>query len=323
MMKSCIAAFFGLTLFCGAAFAAEDKITVWFDAGGSPGEPYARTLQNGAQAAADALGVDIKFVYTDWNAEKMITSFKQGMATKPDGMVVIGAPGDDAYMPLIDQAFKQGIQVMCVDTPLPKTFERFQPQGFSYIGVNNYGQGEMMANRCISHFGLKKGDKVFIWGLRSVPGRGLRAQAMTDVFTKAGLEVDYLEISPEANKEAALGAPILTGYIASHKDCKLIVIDHAALTAQAGTALRSAGIKPGAVQIAGFSLSPATADAIKAGYVGLVSEGQPYMMAYLAVNQIVLNKRGNFGGIYVDTAGGFVTKDNIEMIAPLAEKAIR
>ena len=41
MMKSCIAAFFGLALFCGAAFAAEDKITVWFDAGGSPGESYA------------------------------------------------------------------------------------------------------------------------------------------------------------------------------------------------------------------------------------------------------------------------------------------
>ena len=36
MMKSCIAAFFGLALFCGAAFAAEDKMTVWFDAGGSP-----------------------------------------------------------------------------------------------------------------------------------------------------------------------------------------------------------------------------------------------------------------------------------------------
>ena len=47
------------------------------------------------------------------------------------------------------------------------------------------------------------------------------------------------------------------------------------------------------------------------------------MAAYLAVNQIVLNKRGSFGGIYVDTAGGFVTKDNIDQIAPLAEKAIR
>ena len=323
MMKSCIAAFFGLALFCGAAFAAEDKMTVWFDAGGSPGEPYARTLQNGAQQAADDLGVDIKFVYTDWNAEKMITSFRQGMATNPDGMVVIGAPGDDAYMPIIGEAIGKGIQVMCVDTPLPKTFEKYQSKGFSYIGTDNYGQGKMTAEQCISYFGLKEGDAVLVWGLKSIPGRGDRAQALVDVFTKAGLKTDYLEISPEANKEAALGAPILTGYIAAHKDCKLIVIDHGALTAQAGTALRSAGIKPGTVQIAGFSLSPATAEAIQSGYVGLVSEGQPYMMGYLAVSQIVLNKRGSFGGVYVDTAGGFVTKDNIAQIAPLAEKAIR
>ncbi len=322
-MKRGIAVIAAILLFCGSAFAADDKLTVWFDAGGSPGETYATVLQNGAQQAADDLGIEIKFVYSDWNAEKMITNFKQGMATKPDGMVIIGAPGDDAYMPLVGQAIEQGIQVMCVDTPLPKTFEKFQPAGYSYIGVDNYGQGKMMAERCLSHFGLKKGDKVLVWGLKSVPGRGLRAQALVDVFTGAGLNVDYLEISPEANKEATLGAPILTGYIASHKDCKLIVIDHGALTAQAGTALRSAGIKPGTVGIGGFSLSPATAAAIKAGYVGLISEAQPYMMAYLAVNQIALNKRGSFGGIYVDTAGGFVTKDNVDQIAPLAEKAIR
>ena len=60
-------------------------------------------LQNGAQQAADDLGIEIKFVYSDWNAEKMITNFRQGMATNPDGMVVIGAPGDDAYMPLIGE----------------------------------------------------------------------------------------------------------------------------------------------------------------------------------------------------------------------------
>ena len=128
-------------------------------------------------------------------------------------------------MPLIGEAIGKGIQVMCVDTPLPKTFERYQSKGYSYIGVDNYGQGKMLAERSLAHFGLKKGDKVLVWGLKSVPGRGLRAQALVDVYTNAGLNVDYLEISPEANKEATLGAPILTGYIASHKDCKLIVID--------------------------------------------------------------------------------------------------
>ena len=34
-------------------------------------------------------------------------------------------------------------------------------------------------------------------------------------------------------------------------------------------------------------------------------------------------KVGGFGGLVIDTAGGFVDKDNIEQIAPLAEKGVR
>ncbi|MEG1603829.1 MAG: substrate-binding domain-containing protein, partial [Cloacibacillus sp.] len=215
MIKRFFATVMLLAMTTGCASAAE-KMKVWFDAGGSPGESYATVLQNGAAAAAKELGIEIKFVYSDWNAEKMITNFRQGMASKPDGMVVIGVPGDASYEPLIGEAIAAGTQVMCVDTPLPKTFDKYQSKGFSYIGVDNYGQGRMMGEKCLTQFGLKKGDKVLVWGLKSIPGRGLRAQAILDVFNKAGLKADYLEISPEANKEATLGAPILTGYIASH-----------------------------------------------------------------------------------------------------------
>lgn len=312
-----------LGLFLTAGASAEDRLKIWFDAGGSPGESYAMVLQNGAAAAAADMKVDISFVYSDWSPEKMLTNFRQGLAGKPDGMVVIGAPGDDAYEPLIDEAFAQGVIVSCVDTPLPRLYKKYQPQGFGYMGTHNYTQGASMAERCLEYFKLKTDEKVFVWGLKSVPGRGERAKGLIDVFEKAGLKVDYLEISPEANKEATMGGPILTGYLSSNPDCKLVVIDHGALTAQAGNALRSAGINPEKVHVAGFSLSPATAEAIRGGYVDLVAEGQPYMMGYFAVTQIVQSKKGGFGGFSIDTAGGYVSRDNIDKVGPLAEKGIR
>jgi len=312
-----------LILIPAAGASADDKLKIWFDAGGSPGESYSMVLQNGAANAAKDMNVDITFVYSDWSPEKMLTNFRQGLAGKPDGMVVIGAPGDDAYEPLIDEAFAQGVIVACVDTPLNRLYKKYQPQGFGYMGTNNYVQGSSMAERCLDYFKLQSGDKVFVWGLKSVPGRGERAKGLIDVFEKAGMKVDYLEISPEANKEASLGGPILTGYLSANEDCKLVVIDHGALTAQAGNALRSAGMKPDRVNIGGFSLSPATAEAITSGYVDLVSEGQPYMMGYLAVTQIVQSKKGGFGGFNIDTAGGYVSKENIAQVGPLAEKGIR
>lgn len=299
------------------------RMKIWFDTGGGPGEAYGTVLQNGAAAAAKDLNIDISFVYSDWSAEKMLKNFREGLAAKPDGMVVIGVPDDDAYEPLIDQAFNQGAVVTCVDTPLPRMYQKYQSKGFGLIGPDNYNQGKLMAERCVDYFKLQKGEKVFVWGLKSLPGRGRRAQAIIEVFEKAGLTVDYLEISPEANKDATLGAPILTGYLSANKDCKLVVIDHGALTAQAGNALRSAGIEPDAVAVAGFSLSPATAEGIKTGYVDLVGEGQPYLIGYLAVTTLLQSKEAGFGGLVIDTAGGFVTKENIDMIAPLAEKGIR
>ncbi len=301
----------------------EKRMKIWFDTGGGPGESYSSVLQNGATQAAKDLNIDISFVYSDWSAEKMLKNFKEGLASKPDGMVVIGVPGDDGYAPLIDEALGQDILVTCVDTPLQALYKKYQSRGFSLIGPNNYNQGKLLAEKSLDFFNLKTGDRVFLWGLRSLPGRGRRSQAITDVFEKTGLVVDYLEISPEINKDASLGTPVLTGYLSSNPDCKLVVIDHGALTAQAGNALRSGGIDADSVAVAGFSLSPATAEAIKTGYVDLVGEGQPYLMGYLAVSTLVQSKKCGFGGLIMDTAGGFVSKENIDAIAPLAEKGIR
>lgn len=327
-MKKIAMLLLALALFPSLALGAdadktEKKFKIWFDTGGGPGESYGTVLQNGAAAAARDLGLDIAFVYSDWSAEKMLENFRQGLASKPDGMVVIGVPGDDAFEPLIDQAFAQGAIVTCVDTPLPRLYQKYQSRGFGLIGPDNYNQGKMLAERCVTQFGLRKGDRVMVWGLKSLPGRGRRAQAILDVFEKAGLTADYIEISPEINKDATLGGPVLTGYLSSNEDCKLVVIDHGALTAQSGNALRAAGMQPDRVAVAGFSLSPATAEAIRSGYLDLVGEGQPYLIGYLAVVNLLQSHLCGFGGLVIDTAGGFVDKANIEQISPLAEKGVR
>ena len=50
----------------------QKRMKIWFDTGGSPGESYGSVLQNGAAQAAEDLNIDIRFVYSDWSAEKML-----------------------------------------------------------------------------------------------------------------------------------------------------------------------------------------------------------------------------------------------------------
>ncbi|VFQ44620.1 substrate-binding domain-containing protein [Desulfoluna butyratoxydans] len=296
---------------------------IWFDTGGPVGGTYNTVVYNGAKAAASDIGARISFVYSDWSPEKMIENFKKALAEKPTGIVVMGLPGDSAFAPLIDEARKSGILVTTVDTPLPKTQGKYQAEGFGFIGPDNYTQGKSMATECLQRFGLKKGDRAFVWGLKRLPTRGRRAVGILEVLEDAGVTVDYLEISPEIDKDPSLGTPVVTGYLASHPDCKLMVIDHGALTAQMENFLRAAAVKPDEINVAGFSLSPATATAIQNGFVDLIGDAQPFLLGYFSVLQIALTEKYGFSGLNIDTGGGFIGADNLSLIAPLAKKGLR
>jgi simple sugar transport system substrate-binding protein len=306
-----------------AAPRSGEGLTIWFDAGGSPGESFATIVQNGTKAAQNDLGCKLSFVYSDWNPEKMIENLKQGIAAKPDGIVLMGLAGDDATLPLIDEAYAKGIRVTCVDTNLPKSLAKYQSKGFGFIGTDYDVQGSVLAQEALARSGLKTGERAFVWGLKSLEDRGRRARAIIRVLENAGAVVDYVEISPEINKDASLGTPVVTAYLANHADCRLMIVDHGALTAQMENFLKAANVGQDKIYVAGFSLSPATATAIENGYVDLVSEMQPYLLGYLSVVQTVMTKRYGFSGLNIDTGGGLIHKGNIGQVAPLAKQAIR
>ncbi|PIE54660.1 MAG: hypothetical protein CSA35_04630 [Dethiosulfovibrio peptidovorans] len=308
----------------GAELAPSGEgLRVWFDTGGPVGGPYNTIVANGARQAARDMGCELALVYSDWSPEKMLENFKNGLATLPDGMIVYGAPGDDAYEPLIQEAFDKGIVVTAIDASLPRLQPMYQSRGFGFVGPNGWKQGEDLAKEVLRRGKFKKGDRAFVWGLKRLKNRGERARGILKTFEDAGLVVDYMEISPEVNKDTALGTPIVTGYLSSHPDCKIMIMDHGALTSQVGNFLRAAGVKPGEIFVAGFSLSPATAQAIDEGYLTLVSEHQPYLLGYLSVLQVVQTKRYGFGGLVVDTGGGFISAENVKTVAPLAAQGIR
>ncbi len=333
MKKQCISIFTAMAiclfLLTGNAFATDklpplgQGITIWFDTGGPVGGPYNTIVQNGAMQAASDLGAEVKYLYSDWNPEKVVENLKKSIAAAPDGIVLMGLPGDDALAPFIDEAFGKGIVVTCVDTGLPKTLKKYKSKGFGFIGTDYDVMGTVLAEESLKRSGLKKGDRAMIWGLKRLEDRGRRARAMIRTLEEAGIVVDYIEISQEIDKDTAMGTPVITGYLSSHPDCKMMLIDHGALTSQTENFLRAAGVKPDEIFVGGFSLSPATATAIESGYVDLVSEMQPYLLGYVSVAQIVFTKKYGFTGLELDTGGGLVHKDNISLIAPLAKKGIR
>jgi simple sugar transport system substrate-binding protein len=325
---SIVALLLSLLLPIAAVGAQEDTATcagvdIVFFPGGSPGGPFETVVYNGAVRAAEELGANVQYVWSDWDPQKMVTQLNEAVATNPDGIAIMGHPGDEAYRAIVDQAESQGIIITAMNVPLSDLQAQYGANGFGYVGAFQYTAGYSLAEEAVRRFGLGDGDKAMVWGLLSQPGRGERTRGVVEGLEAAGLQVDYLEIDSATNSDPTAGIATFTGYVSSNPDVKLVVTDHGNLTASLETLLTAANKGPDDIFTAGFDLSPATVTAIEGGWTDLVIDQQQWLQGYLPILQICLAKNYNFSGLTIDTGAGFASADNVAVLAPLVEQGIR
>jgi simple sugar transport system substrate-binding protein len=294
-----------------------------FFPGGAPGGGFETVVYNGAVAAAEDTGADVQYLWSNWDPNLMITQFQQAVATKPDGIAIMGHPGDTAFDPLIDAAEQQGILVTSMNTQLPTAEAKYAANGFGYAGAILYDAGYALGQEAVKRSGVKAGDKAFLWGLLAQAGRGERTQGVKDALEKAGLKVIYQEIDNATNASAAAGIPVFTGIMSANPDIKLMVTDHGNLTGTVQSFLEAAGKKPGEIYAAGFDMSGNAVTAIQGGWLQLVIDQQQYLQGYFGVLQLCLTHNYGFSGLLINTGAGFADKNNIDMLAPLVLKQIR
>jgi simple sugar transport system substrate-binding protein len=299
------------------------NVHIVFFPGGTAGGGFETVVYNGALAAAADTGANVQYVWSDWDPAKMTTQFTQAVATKPDGIAIMGHPGDTAFDPLIDDAESKGIIVTSMNTQLPTAQAKYSATGFGYAGAVLYDAGFALGAEAVKRSGVKAGDKAFLWGLLSQAGRGERTKGVKDALEKAGLKVIYQEIDDATNKSAAAGVPVFTGIFSANPDIKLMVTDHGNLTGTVQTFLEAAGKKPGDVFAAGFDMSGNAITAIKGGWLQLVIDQQQYLQGYFGVLQICLSKNYGFAGLQIDTGAGFADKNNVDQLSALVTKQIR
>jgi simple sugar transport system substrate-binding protein len=298
-------------------------VDIVFFPGGSPGGPFETVVYNGALRAAEELGANVQYSWSNWDSATMVTQLNEAIATNPDGIAIMGHPGDEAYRAAVDAAEAQGIVVTAQNVQLSDLQAQYGSNGFGYVGAFQYGAGHSLAVEAINRFGLVEGDRAMVWGLLSQPGRGERTRGVVEGLEEAGITVDYLEIDSATNADASAGVSTFTGYVSANPDVKLIVTDHGNLTASLETFLTSAGVGPDDIFTAGFDLSPATVTAIQSGWTDLVIDQQQYLQGYLPILQLCLSVKYKFSGLTIDTGAGFASAENIDILAPLVEQGIR
>lgn len=310
--------------FAGAPAAPGKGITIYMQMGGNPGDGATLARQTGAAAAAKALEVSsLNEQFSGWAPEKMLEQFKQAMAARPSCIVIMGHPGNEAFSDLVRQAVDQGIVVTDGNAPLSQLQAQFGPKGFGYAGVDLYAGGKLTAERMIEAGKLKSGDEAMVYGVFSQAERGQSEKGLADTLEKAGLKVDRLEITQEANSDASLAVPVLAAYVQSHPKLKAIGTQHGGITSVLAEVLKKAGKKPGEITVGGIDLAPATIDGLESGYISVTLDQLLYLQGFIPVLQCVLTKAYKMPGISVNTGAGVVTPQTIKELVPLIEAGIR
>src|SRR5512138_1564714 len=150
---------------------AGKQLVVYMQMGGQEGDPSTLARTNGAKAAAKDLNIKLIEQYSGWDSQKMIDQFKEAIAAKPDGIVIMGHPGEDAMGPLVDQAESMGIIVTSGNNPLPKIEAKYQTKGFGYAGADLYAGGFLTGQAMVSAGGLKPGDEALVYDIWHQEGR--------------------------------------------------------------------------------------------------------------------------------------------------------
>ena len=325
---SAIAVAAGLAIGAGVAAPSQaqsigEGLVMYFQMGGNPGGGATLARTNGARAAAEAFGVDLREQYSAWQPDVMINQFKEALAGNPDCIEIMGHPGNDAFWDLAAEARERGIMLTSGNSQLSELFNEYRQSGFGFVGMDNYRSGRLVAGATIKNAGLKEGDRVMVYGLLSQDERGKLERGALDVYEENNMTIDYIEISPEVNADPSLAVPILVAYIERTPDVKSIITSHGTVTGFLGKALKEAGKEPGEIFGAGYDIVPAAVEAVQEGYVHVLFDQNLFLQGFLPVVQCVLSSTYAIPGLDIDTGIGLVTPDNIEQLIPEIEAGIR
>ena len=315
-----------IALTAGAAAAQEDgwcsDQTIRVFSGGPAGGAFNSIIDRGALQAAADTGANVEIVYSEWDFDKMVTQFREAISQRPDGIAMMGHPGDDALMPLAAEAAEAGIPVMYMNVDVPEIRARF---GSGYVGATLYTQGRALGEETLRLAGdqIGPGDKAIVMSRWESENRAQRELGLVDVLEEAGIEVIKLQEAEGASADQMLQLPVLTSTLLSNPETKLIGYPGGPWLSAAPVFMDAVGKEPGEVIGVGFDLGQGVMAAFEAGHVLVTSDQQPYQQGYLPVLSLCQQLVYKLGPLNVDTGAGFVTIDNYQDVVALAEEGVR
>jgi len=268
---------------------------------GVKGDEFYITMNCGAQAKAEELGVSLEFQGPDQFDPSLQTPIVNAVAAKkPDAILIAPTDTKAMYAP-IKQAADAGSKIVFVDTTLEQA-----DIAESQIASDNEAGGREAARALAEQMGGS--GKVFVVNVKpGISTTDARAKGFEAGAKEAGLEYLGQDFSQD---EPARAASIIKAQLAKNPDLKGVFATN--LFSAEGTAngVREAG-KVGDVKIVGFDAGPAQVEQLENGDVQALIAQKPAEIGAQGVEQAVKALNGEPTEPEIGTESVTITKENL------------
>jgi simple sugar transport system substrate-binding protein len=275
----------------------------------SAGDAFWDVVQNGADAAAEDLGVEVTYQGSG-EPEEQAQLIDAAVSDEVDGIVVSLANPDAMREPLAG-AEEAGIPIITINSG--------EDESASLGAITHVGQTETIAGQGAGEQLAEAGVTNLICVIHEPGNIGLeqRCEGATQGLGGAveNLQVDINDVAGAQNTiQSSLQAdPSIDGVLALNPAIGVAAVD----------AVAGAGSE---AQIATFDLSGDVVNAIEDGSILFAVDQQQYLQGYVPIVLLKLyldNNNTLGGGQPVLTGPGFVTQENAATVAELAEAGTR
>ena len=302
LIKTARAAMISMVMLGGTAAMAQDitiavipKVAV----------PFFDDCNTGAQAAADALGVNYQWVVPQNTQGATQVKIMEDLIARQVSGIAISVNEPKSVEGVIKQAMDAGIKVVTFDSDSANSGRSL------YIGTINKQAGVTMGNSMAEKLG-GKGKVAIITGQLGASNlneriegvkEALAAYPEIEIVATEGTE-DDLAKAVSVTEAILRGNPDLAGIFGMSQVGGPAV---AKVLAQQEFADRK-----GAVAVFAFDDLPDTIQGVKDGYINGIMVQRPVTMGKLAVEQLVAQIKGEAPGGDIDTGVTVVNADNLD-----------
>ena len=309
-----------LTLSAGAgsiaAQAADDEAPIRIAFVSGPlYDSFFPPLYQGANDAADLLGVDLNYIPIDEHdiEASSARTMQVAIAQAPDA-IVVGSFISSVVDPYIVKAVEAGIPVY-VNQSGQATWEKVG--AFGFVGQIGPDAGVVAAQH------LSKAGAKNVLCVINVPGNPyLQAicQGLNEEITKLGGTSQNLELPTADSTDQAKVSRNIGAFLQSHKDIDSIFTLNAAVATAASAAVEAAQLT-GKIHIGTLEISKVALEQVRNGQIEFLINEQPYLDGFYGVLFAYHYVKFGLAPVgMVHTGPSVVDKSNIEKIATVFEK---